>query len=273
MKQFKSNKLAASLAGGCLLSLVMAAQSAVACTVDNWTGNSNTVTPGSVVADSPSTISRYSGLCGMETAASTTAWVQDDSPGGINRIRARFYVLLDITDVGRIYRGFNSGGSPIFDIAVNPVNGNISLVSSGQSAVCAGCANVGGWNSIEIDWNAGGNQMSLIVNENAPVGSALSTGETVDFVRLGNLNGAAGTLSFDAYESRRATAIGRLCVGDANLDGQRGLADLEDIFAEFQFGTLANGNPDADENGEIGIGDLEEVFQIFQFGTAGCPAP
>lgn len=270
MKQFKFNKLAVRLAGGGLVGLVMAAQSAMACTVDNWDANSNGATPGSVVADSPTAISRYSGLCGMNTAASTVGWVQDNSPAGINRIRARFYVLADQTSDAIIYRGLNGSNAEIFRVLFR-AGGLITFASSGATASAPG--NIGDWNSIEIDWNADAGQMSLSVNGQPAVTSPFSSAQTVSSVRLGNLNAASGTLSFDAYESRRSTEIGRLCVGDADNNGERGISDLDAIFNEFQFDNLAAGQPDADEDGDVGISDLNTVFQIFQFGTPACPSP
>jgi hypothetical protein len=113
------------------------------------------------------------------------------------------------------------------------------------------------------------------------MGGLSNVGNALQSVRLGNLNGAgAGSLAaagsspvvFDSYESRRTTEVGRLCVGDADGNGQRGIGDLEAIFDEFQFDNLASGNPDANEDGSIGISDLEVVFQIFQFGTPACPS-
>jgi len=269
MKQFKFNKLAVRLAGGGLVGLVMAAQSAMACTVDNWDANSNTATPGSVLAASPSAIARYSGLCGMETAASTTAWVQDESPGGINRIRARFYVLNDLAagQSAVVYRGFstNAGTGNLFTVRLE-TDGRVRLIDN-ATAVEVEQTSATPWTSIEIDWSQGSSNgvISLSVNGQGPVAQNTlnNTGSALQSVRLGNLLGTAGTLSFDAYESRRTTEIGRLIRGDADANGSVGGGDLSDIIDEFLNGQLAIGQPDCDENGSVGGGDLSCVISIF----------
>ena len=262
MKQFKSNKLAASLAGGCLLSLVMAAQSAVACTVDNWTGNSNTVTPGSVVAASPATVSRYSGLCGMKTAAATTAWVQDDSPAGINRIRARFYVLNELNPaaIAPVYSGFSTanGSGPLFTVFLTGA-GEVRLRDIATGTVITQSAGTK-WLSVEIDWSQGSGDgvVSLSVNGQAPapVSNLNNAGSALQSVRLGNLSGAGGTLSFDAYESRRTTEIGRLVVADSNNDGSINGLDIVTTRNEVLGGPLSGGQPDCTEDGLVNGTDI-----------------
>lgn len=278
MKTFEfESRFARRAAAVLALGLTMAAQTAIACTSDNWFAVSD---PGDVLASGPDgpdgkpAIARYSGVCAMQTAANTTTWVEDDSPGGIDRIRARFYVLVDNTDNAEVYRGLNGGGNAIFTVNINPGNGNVRLVSSGQSVTCAGCANTGDWNSVEIDWDAGGGDMALVVNGGAPVSTAFSSAETISAVRLGNLNNATGTMNFDAYESRRTTEIGRLCRANPDGDGTRDINDLQELFGEIQSlgGSPAPGTPDANEDGAVDLPDLGVTFQFIQSLQGDCTA-
>lgn len=258
------------------LGLFMAAQSAAACTLQNWSTVSGAVDPG---GPNPNTANgevlspRYAGVCAM--AASGEGFVEDTSPGGIDRIRARFYVLADNTGDAIVYEGFN-GTTSIFTVEVGS-DGVITLAGDGISQPLTAAGSSGNWNSIELDWDAGGDQVSLWVNsdaasENADDTEGLTSGQVVTSVQFGNLSPAGGSLSFDAYESRRTTPVGRVCVGDADGNGSRGIGDLEVVFTEIQSAgsTPASGSPDADENGQIGIGDLEEIFSIIQSGNSGC---
>ena len=269
-----------TVAAGCLVGLMMAAQSAAACTLSNWSAavglnetdaSLGTIAPGAPNPAAPDEVlsPRYSGRCAM--AASGQGYVEDVSPGGIDRIRARFYVLANNSTDAVIYRGFdgNGSGSELFNLQI-AADGAVLITSGSISIPAPGAAVEPGWNSVEIDWNSGG-AFGLIINGQSVATSGFSATGSLASVRLGNLNGATGTLNFDAYESRRSTEIGRLCVGDADNSGGRGLGDLQAIFAEFQFGMLASGQPDADENGSVGLGDLQTVFEIFQFGTPACP--
>jgi len=279
MFEFKS-RLARRAAATIALGLLLGAQTAMACTVGNWNGGTSgagVLASGPDGPDGKPAISRYSGVCAMQAAESSSEWVQDNSPGGIERIRARFYLLNDLAagQSAQIYRGFSSttGSGPLFTVTMNDA-GQVVLR---DNTVVQNVSQSSGskWTSVEIDWSQGSGTgvISLSVNGQSP--DVLSTlnnaGSSLQSIRLGNLNGAGGALNFDAYESRRTTEIGRLCVGDADGSGERGLGDLQAIFEEFQFGTLASGQPDADENGDVGLGDLQTVFEIFQFGTPACP--
>jgi hypothetical protein len=281
----KMNGIKAVSAAGTLGALLMASSGSWACTTDAWTLNGSVT--GSVTAGGPDdAIARYSGVCAMETpdAPAQAEYVRNDDPGGIARIRARFYVLTADGTSGDfdVYRGLDApSGSDVFTVRLSDLDGTTGDVqvlddSLTPVASCTDCFDVGFWASIEIDWNSGGGNVDLWVNADAEFDPAsgngsIPTGNAVASVQLGNLAPANGALTFDAYESRRTTAIGRLCVGDANGDGTRGISDLEAIFNDFQFDQRASGNPDADENGTLGISDLERVFQIFQFETAECP--
>lgn len=249
MKMFNLNaRLARRVTGMLAVGLLLGAQTAMACTVGNWSQNSGNLTAGGPNVG----VARYSGLCAVETPAGEIAWVQDNSPGGINRIRTRFYVLADNTASAVIYRGFNASSAELFGLSLG-TDGTITLSSAGANVSDAGTA--GNWNSVEIDWNAGAGSLTLVVNGGTPQTTTFSNANTVASVRLGNLNGAAGSLNFDAYESRRTTEVGRLLVGDVNGNGSITSADVVAARLEF-LGTPQSGQIDCNENGSVSSADV-----------------
>ncbi|MGK7295898.1 MAG: dockerin type I domain-containing protein [Candidatus Wenzhouxiangella sp. M2_3B_020] len=251
---------------GALVGFSLLAGQAIACDLSLWNGGMG----GSPVAAQPNEaaqVSRYSGLCAMEAPTSVVSYVQDNSPGGIARIRARFYFLneLDSGSAAFIYRGYSStsGSGPLFTIRANDA-GTVALVDNATgSSVQQNAAT--DWVSVEIDWSQGSGDgvISLSVNgQTAVVDNTLSnSGAGLQSVRLGNLNGASGTLTFDAYESRRTTEIGRLLAGDANGNGSVTITDASAIVAELD-GTLQSGQPDCNENGAVTITDASCVVSL-----------
>lgn len=282
-----------------LLTWAAQTQSAIACDLGDWQGGNSGGATVSVGQPVPQSIPRYSGLCGMATQSGTVGWVQDNSPGGISRIRARFYVLNNI-DSGstEIYQGYstNSGSGPLFTVSLNAA-GNVTLIddASGTSVEQAGSTN---WLSVEIDWQQGNGDGAITLSVNgqdveSQTGLAnfgnLPESARLESVRLGNLSGAnSGNLlvngvplespvTFDAYESRRTTAIGELCPGDADPDGTsadtRDFADISAIFDEFSTlgSTLATGTPDANADGVVDFADISVVFDLFSNLQGACP--
>ena len=268
MKMINLNsRLAKGAAATIALTLLLGAQTAMACTVGNWTGgNSGNVIPGGPDVN----VARYSGVCAMQTPSAATAWVQDDSPGGIDRIRARFYVFSGNSADAVVYRGLAAGGAEVFRVVLR-ASGAATLSSNGAAVSSNG--NDNSWNSVEIDWNGTAGEMSLSMNGNTPQSIAFTSPGQVASVRVGNLNGAAGTMNFDAYESRRTTEIGRLCEGETSGDNIRTNDDVLEIFAEVSSaGTeLANGQPDFTEDGAITNDDVLELFEIVANAQGECP--
>jgi hypothetical protein len=86
----------------------------------------------------------------------------------------------------------------------------------------------------------------------------------------GTATAATRAIVTDAYESRRSTAIGRLCRGDANNDGSRNSGDGIVIRNEFLSATLAAGQPDANEDGAVNSTDGIVVRNIFLGGQGAC---
>ncbi len=255
----------------------LAAQPALACTMQNWTDQF-----GDVYANNPLNnsgedvdgnvsnvggVQRYSGFCGMR-AGPGTGFVEDDRPGNIDRIVARFYVLRNSLGSGTpiIYAGYGSNDAEAFRVTMNAA-GTVTLIDSatGQSVSQSGSTN---WMSIEIDWGraAGDGFIKLSVNGQADVeNDTLNNAGSpqLSYVRLGNVDGAAsGTITFDSYESRRSTAVGRLMVADANNDGVVNVVDVTALSNELLNDVLTPGQPDCNEDGEVNVVDITCLANI-----------
>ncbi|HMB39797.1 MAG TPA: hypothetical protein VKO85_12015 [Wenzhouxiangellaceae bacterium] len=264
---------AKALAAGALLSgALFAGQAALACQTTAWSATSGAVTAGDPAVED---IARYQGLCGLE--ATGQGYVQDDSPGGIDRIVARFYVLNNNTATATIYRGFSAtdGTGERFSVTLDDtglvtLTDNVSTQSVSQSG-----ANP--WVSVEIDWGqgAGSGFISLSVDgQTAAEATGLSnSGTALQSIRLGNLDGAAGTLGFDSYESRRSTAVGRLCNCNANGSADD-VVNIQDIITLVNDAGnnsfLSPGTPDCNEDGQIAILDIIQTVNLA--GTSGVCA-
>ena len=252
--------------------LAISAGTAMACSLANWSTTSGTIIanqPNGMAGDpagNSDNVPRYAGLCASKAAAGTTSFVQDNRPGGIDRIIARFYVLNGGTSNPVVYRG-NSTGGELFDVTLN---GSNAVFTAGSASVSDNLKD--GWNSIEIDWDSAGNSISMIVNGNLPVSTTGVTTASLANVQLGNLSAAASNLFFDAYEAHLSTPVGRVCRGDSDGSGTRDLIDLQQAFVEIQTlgGTLANGTPDANEDGVINLSDLQTVFTLIQDLQSDC---
>jgi len=252
------------LIGG--LAIALGTGSAMACSLQNWSSNN-----GSIFASQPDgaggdpggspASSRYAGLCGSTAPDGVTAFVQDDRPGGIDRIIARFYVLNSGATNAVVYRGNNSGGAELFNVTLDGGNATFNAGAASASA-----ATQAGWNSIEIDWDSAGGTGSLIVNGGAPVAlsGAVAAGALAN-VQLGNVNGASGgDLSFDGYEAHLSTPVGRICNCNANgsADDVVNIQDIISVVNEASGGALSAGTPDCNEDGSISIQDIIQSVNV-----------
>ncbi len=269
MKQSFSNNVktfGGRLAVASALALTLGVSSSMACSLANWSSAS-----GGFISNQPDgaagdpvnadNIPRYAELCGSRAPAGAVSFVQDERPGGIDRVIARFYVLNNGATNPEVYGGYtdNAGGGELFNVAFS--GPNIVFSSGGASVQSAFSA---GWNSVEVDWASGGN-VSLIVNGGAAQTAAGGAVGALSSVRLGNLNGAAGgSVDFDAYEARRSTAIGRICNCNANGSADDAV-NVQDIIAtvnEAGGGALATGTPDCNEDGSINVQDIIQAVNI-----------
>ncbi len=260
MSTFRMNSLAkisgrvALIAG---LAVALGTGSAVACSLQNWS-----TTNGGIFASQPDgnggdpaaspASTRYAGLCGSTAPGGVVSFVQDNRPGGIDRIIARFYVLNTGASNAVVYRGNNTGGTELFNVTLN---GGNAIFNAG--AASASAATQTGWNSIEIDWDSAGGTIGLIVNGGTAVTDNGVAAGALANVQLGNVNGAVGgDLSFDGYEAHLSTAVGRLLNADANDSGSITTADIVSIRNEILGVQLAPGTPDCNESGGVTTADI-----------------
>lgn len=260
----------AVIASAVIFGAVLAAPSAMACTLGNWSD-----TNGSVVANNPfgddgdpdtdsTNVARYSGACGARMDGQ--GYVQDNNPGGISRIVARFYVLNELGGSTTIYEGYSAtdGTGALFTVEMDAA-GDVTLtdVASGSSVTQNSSTD---WASVEIDFgqSAGDGFISLSVNgQTAVEDTELSnSGDGIQSVRMGNLDGATGALNFDAYESRRSTAVGRLMRADANNDEAVSSPDLAVLVNELSGSSLASGQPDCNEDGTVNSQDISCLVDL-----------
>lgn len=272
----KVNGIKTMWAAGALGGLMLASSSVLACSLELWRASgdaTDNVVVGGPGAEAPNVVMpRYSGVCAMQTPANPQQpeYVLNESPGGIPRIRARFYVLTEDSASGTydIYRGFDDQGGELFTVQLFDLGGASEGVrvlddSGSPIASCSGgCITVGNWTAIEVDWNSGESNLDLWVNadaasnpNNSTADGNVASGLSVDEIQLGNLSQTSGVLNFDSYESRRTTAIGLMIAGDANGSGILNIADVGAIIAELD-GNLQSGQPDCNESGIVNIADV-----------------
>jgi len=239
--------------------LAISAGSAYACSLANWSSTS-----GSILANQPDgasgdpangdNVPRYQGLCASKAPAGTASFVQDNRPGGIDRIIARFYVFNEGATNPVVYRGNDSGGAELFDVTLN---GSTAVFDAGGVSVSDTLQS--GWNSIEIDWDSASGNISIIVNDNAAVNNSGIAAASLANVQLGNINSAAGgDLFFDSYEAHLSTPVGRICNcnGNGSADDAVNIQDVIVVGNESLMSGLASGTPDCNEDGLINIQDV-----------------
>ena len=233
---------------------------------------------GAPVAGDPNTgdadgvVKRYSGVCGLAANASAK-YVQDGSPSTEASFISRFYV----------HTGLTTGTATVFTaMADEAADYSIfSVVFSGAALEFkdrAGTtrisipASANRWYAVESSWTRSNSTLAVKVKgANAATESTgtdanfsvVDPGDGVDYVQFGWVSGAGtGEVTVDAYESRRSTAIGRLCRGDANGDTIYGVQDRIAMTNEILRLTngdltraLPTGQPDCDENGSVTVTD------------------
>lgn len=266
-----------ALATAALLGLV-GAPATFACSIAAWNGAPG----GTPVAGRPTDatpVARYSGQCGLRAAASGS-FVTDTTPTAEAAFRARFYVYTGLTSgQAVVYRARNAANVDQITVTYNQgTPGNFSFAIPGAAAQTVP-ANTNAWYSIELNWAAAGTLSATVRGAGGTTDATASitggtAGGAIDTAQLGWIagTGVAGTRAIiaDAYESRRSTAIGRLCRGDANNDGTRNSGDQLAVRNEF-FGTaLSAGQPDANEDGNVNSADQLVVRNLFFGGQAAC---
>lgn len=277
LNAFRVSTLALALAGG-----LFASNDVAACTTDGWLLEGSVT--GSPTAGSPNGVKRYSGICGMQAALTGTSFVTNNSPNGTtdgtsNPYRARFYVFTGVTaatpEIFSATSADGGGGTPAVSISRTATGFSFTAqgASVGSFTEAAGATAFNNkWYAIEIFYQEGQPFTASVRGNRATAETALASagnmagGVPVGSARLGVINAAAATtaLAFDDFESTRsaATAIGRLCPGDADGGGSIGASDAIAIGNDFS-GTRAAGQPDCTEDGLVNVNDAICVANRF----------
>lgn len=220
-------------------------------------------------------VARYSGICGLRAPAAAN-YVRDVSPAAEPSYRARFYVYTGTTGAGEalVFRASDAGNAPKIRVSYDSGAGAFKVYSPAASATVPGVL-ANRWYSVELNFAnsgtpglrytiRGANSTTPLANDLAIAGVAgTDVIDTADLGWVDNVAGApAGAITTDAFESRRNTAIGRLCRGDADNNGSYGVQDriaMTNEILRIQNGqtarALATGQPDCDENGSVGVTD------------------
>jgi hypothetical protein len=129
----------------------------------------------------------------------------------------------------------------------------------------------GSWYAVELNYSnaspaelrytivgAGGN---VLANDVA-ITTGITGTDVIDQAELGWVSnitaGGTGEITTDAFESRRNTAIGRLCRGDSNGDAALNVGDRVSMTNEILRSPglfPAAGQPDCNEDGAVNVGD------------------
>lgn len=277
---------------------LFASSQAFACSTSLWgagltggAGGAQSALNG-VVAGQPNgggggTATRYSGLCGLR-AISSGQMVQDGTAANEATYIARFYAHVNMTSgtpvIFRAAEGAPDGANvPLISIQYNRADQRFEAVNSaaGGSVVSPiGAVNSavnGNFYHVHLSWTRATGALDVTVQgagSSTPQATANLTGFSstsgstgVDYAQLGWVAGtASGQINVDAFESRRSTAIQRLCRADANNSNSISVADRAAITAEIG-GTLAPGQPDANENGGTSVTDRAIVTALIGAGA------
>ena len=264
-----------TLLGAAIIS-AMAFTGANACSISAW---SATDSVGVVAADSGEApaFSRYSGRCSLRIAGGATAkYVQDNTPTNATSYKSRVYVLPSTVDTGVggfLFLARDGAGANLIRIALT--GGNLQTTVTGSTAAIPAIpVTAGRYYSIELEWAQGAAAPFSIkvqgAGEAAPVVQTTTTNNPTGVlkdVRLGLSAGSTGTAFFDEYDSRRTTAPGRLCRGDATGNALIQGTDRLAISNEINGVALAVGQPDVTENGLVQGTDRLAVSNLILAGA------
>src|SRR5690625_3718511 len=216
---------------------------------------------------------RYGGPCGLRVGLDgTERYVGDDSPNGENSngeasYIARFYTFLDdvtTSDPVMIFAAGDDNDNSLLEVSCE--DGSLTLAVYGATTEAATFSDIGtGWHSVEVVWAAGEDTLFKVDEEDDLVVSADTSGQSIHYADLGNLNDAdGGSIDFDDFDSRRSERPGRLLVGDANDDGLVNAFDVLAVIDEYQSGIYAPGQPDCNEDGLVNAFDTLCLIDTYQ---------
>ncbi len=248
--------------------LVGAVATTQACSLGAWDGNGTTSLAGG--PGDANDFARYQGLCAMQTVGVTPAVLNNgiggatSGPTGEATMVARFYFNAGAA-TGTIFETFaeDVATTPVYTVTFDGSNVTVTPNNGGAAVVTA----VGGtnWHSVEVSWANSGGAIDVWVDSDATTDAADGSTTSENAATLINaavLGGTTGML-FDAYESRRTTAVGRLTVGDSNNDGNINIFDAIGVVNESSGGGFVNpGQPDCTEDGSVNVFDAICVVNI-----------
>lgn len=250
---------------------------AVACDLDHWSSVAATAPGVSLKTGQPddaTPVSRYSGYCAM-VASAPGNYVNDESPNSETKFYARFYVLAATTGGPvTIFRARNAANTTM--LAVRYTGSSFEFVTRGSNYASSAPVVPGRWYAIQLSWLPGSAMTAKVQGAGSAALPLVTTeaslaGDRVDSVSLGWIEGAAtGSITIDAYESRRLTAVGRLCRGNADANHVRNSRDQISAREEFLKSSLAKGQPDCNEDGAVDSGDLVCMRNMEQSGQGDC---
>jgi hypothetical protein len=95
---------------------------AMACTTSAWSSVSGAPVAGDPMSGDGDVTSRYSGSCGLKTAAGGSSFVVSDHPSAENIYRARFYVLTTATANATVFQAYSDAGAttPVITVEYQP---------------------------------------------------------------------------------------------------------------------------------------------------------
>lgn len=271
------------LFAGLVLALLAGSPELRACNLSQWTSATASNPLVSLTAIEPDgTVSRYAGRCAMAARAPAN-YVTDASPLNESAFRARFYLMSKRlapnsvpTGTSILFRARNAAGADMITVRFNNsgTDGRFEFATSGGVFASSAVVALDRWYAVELNWAAGAAMTATVQGAGgaalAPVVTTTSVAsDRIDAVSLGWISGgsADAIVLVDAYESRRATQIGRICRGDADGSNVRDAADPSSIANEFVGVGLAPLQPDCNEDGRVDAADAICTRNLAAAGT------
>ncbi|AVP96026.1 hypothetical protein C7S18_01935 [Ahniella affigens] len=264
------------------LAALAGAEMASACSVAAWTGGAQN----SPTAGGPPTAqhSRFQGGCSLKSTA-VGQTVTDNTPAGASEgaYRVQFYVKANVTGAEvDVFNAKATGGTNVIRVTYDGTNFRF-YANTAASPVSVAATN-NRWYQVQLNWarGSGTGKMGILVRGNCgtsatcnpvfndldsatPAITGLSNNsDGIDTAVLGWIAGAAtGDITVDAFESRRATAIARIC-RDANGSGTVTPGDRTAITNELAGTviTAAAAAPDCNFDGSVTPGDRTCVTNL-----------
>lgn len=189
--------------------------------ISRWSGQTPLLGSNLVVTGDAAYLGQFGLKVELDGAANTYVW--DVSPRGENRYRARFFINADTLTLPAdaqldVFEATNTGSMPVVRFTlVGTTDGTYLrgqvLTDSGTWHQTPDVALPLGWNMLECDLaSAADGHFALWLNENLVEQASLETATSlVENVLLGGVNGtstASGSLSIDAFDSKRDAYLG-----------------------------------------------------------------